>query len=94
MIPVAVTRTIWDGVITPDERSCSLGQSQNGRLWDVLWMLRHAIRTHKGGDPSCLRFQLLIKHGEEPVATVTLKCICGPGDDAEPVLTVMGPDED
>jgi len=25
---------------------------------------------------------------------IRLKCVCGPGDDAQPVLTIMLPDED
>src|SRR4051794_33773254 len=85
VIPVAVTRMVWDEVITPNDTARSLGQSEAGRLWDILWMLRYAIRRPNHSNPSRLLFELLVSHGDRPVGTVTLKAICGPGDEAEPV---------
>ena len=88
-VPVAVTRAAWVGVVEPDETP---GQSVEGRLWDVLWMLHYAIATSPGSG-STIRFQLyaLIGGVSRPV---TLKAVMGPGDEGEPVLTVMWPDED
>ena len=46
--PVAVTRTVWDEVVTPTPHDAQQGQSERGRLWDVLWLARlaaKAIRT-------------------------------------------------
>ncbi|HQJ88395.1 MAG TPA: hypothetical protein PLY91_07635 [Methanoregulaceae archaeon] len=88
-VPVAVTRAVWVGVVEPDETP---GQSAEGRLWDVLWMLHYAIKT----GPRCaswVRFQLYALIGGAP-RLVTLKAVMGPGDEGEPVLTVMWPDED
>lgn len=45
--PVAVTRTVWYGIVTPADILRELGQSEDGRLWDVLWMYRHAARKSK-----------------------------------------------
>ncbi len=69
-----------------------IGQDEAGRLWDILWMLRLAAR--KGGDT--LLFQLHVRNDnkDRTPPLVTLKAVCGPGDQGEPVITVMLPDED
>ena len=90
--PIALTRAVWDRYVEVSQGVW--GQDLHGRLWDVLFMLRQAIRSSRTGD--YLRFQLHVRNdnraGMPPL--VTLKAICGPGDDAEPVITVMLPDED
>ena len=53
-VPVTVTRAVWVGVVEPDETP---GQSVEGRLWDVLWMLHYAIKTERRSG-SVIRFQL------------------------------------
>ena len=88
-VPVAVTRAVWVGVVEPDDTP---GQSIEGRLWDVLWMLHYAIKTGPGSG-STIRFQLYALIGGVS-RLVTLKAVMGPGDEGEPVLTVMWPDED
>ena len=85
--PVALTRAVWDEhVAVPPSVE---GQDEAGRLWDVLTMLRFAIRA--GGGGSELRFRLHVRNdnrdGEPPM--VELKAVCGPGDDMEPCITVM-----
>ncbi len=91
--PVAVTRAVWDGVVTPDAESRALGQSEAGRLWDVLTVLRVAIRRSKGLAQT-LEFQVIvIQHGADR-RIVTLKAVCGPADDGSPCITVMLPAED
>lgn len=71
-------------------------QDINGRLWDVVWMLLTKIRTSRGG--SDLLFKLHVKDvtpGQRGrLELVTLRAVCGPGDDAEPVITIMLPEED
>jgi hypothetical protein len=58
-------------------------------------MLRCQIRRSHG---DTLRFQLYVRnHNRERLTRqdlVTLKAICDPGDDGEPVVTIMPPDED
>ena len=88
-VPVAVTRAVWVGVVEPDKTP---GQSVEGRLWDVLWMLHYAISTGPRFG-STIRFQLYALIGGVS-RLLTLKAVMGPGDRAEPVLTIMWPDED
>ena len=88
-VPVAVTRAVWVGVVEPDDTP---GQSAEGRLWDVLWMLHYAIATGPRAG-STIAFQLYALIGGVS-RLVTLKAEMGPGDEAEPVLTIMWPDED
>lgn len=92
VIPVAMTATVWaEYVRVPNG---VVGQNESGRLWDVLTMLRHAIRRGNGG--SELLFQLLVRNDnvEQEPPLVALKAVCGPGDDPSPCVTVMLPDED
>ena len=39
-------------------------------------------------------FSVIFLNAKKRHETVQLKAICGPGDDGEPVLTVLTPDED
>jgi hypothetical protein len=92
--PVAITRSVFNlYVAVPAGVPC---QDEAGRLCDVLWMLRAAIRSGRGGDR--IDFQLYVRNSKRSRLDrrdlVTLKAICGPGDDAAPVITIMLPEED
>ena len=91
--PVALTRAVWANYVEVSEGV--VAQDESGRLWDILWMLRCQISRSQG---DTLHFQLYVRnHNREQLTRrdlVTLKAICGPGDDAEPVITIMLPDED
>ena len=89
--PVAVTRQLWDTYIIPDPRSERLGQSQSGRLWDVLHMFRMAAAR---SSDSIMLFRLYFIMKERQRRLVTLKAVLGPGDTPEPVITIMLPHED
>ena len=91
-VPVAVTRTVWERYIVPDDRARKWGQAEGGRLWDLLWMLRHAASRASGRPTVFFRVVFILKERQRRV--VRLKAVCGPGDDLEPVITVMLPDED
>jgi hypothetical protein len=71
-----------------------LGQDEGGRLWDVLWLLACAIRRGPGG--VVVRFAVHVRddNRDRTPPLVWLKGVCGPGDQGEPVVTVMLPDED
>lgn len=97
--PVAMTATAFAAVVWPiddpvaDAWLESKCQDIKGRLWDVLWMLKMAVRH--GGES--LLFKLyVIRHDVKPRGRrlTTLKSVCGPGDNGEPVITVMLPSED
>ena len=89
--PVAVTRELRDTYIVPDPRSVRLGQSESGRLWDILWMYRMAV-PRSSGDTLYFRLYFIMKERQKRL--VTLKAVCGPGDTPEPVITIMLPHED
>jgi len=91
--PVAMTSAVWGKYVeVPEGVKC---QDETGRLWDILWMFRCAAAKFSG---STLLFKLYVRnHNRERLNRndlVTLKAVCGPGDDAEPVITIMLPDED
>ena len=91
-IPVACTSAVWNQYIRPPEGTKELGQSERGRAHDVLWMLYVAIRRSQGGDR--LLYEVIFLNSKQQHETVKLKAICGPGDDGEPVLTILLPNED
>lgn len=86
--PVALTSGAWHEAVALNEHD--EGQDEPGRLWDVLWMLRVAIRKESG---SQVNYSVLVmKHGRHE--TVQLKSLCHPGDSGEPVITILLPHED
>jgi hypothetical protein len=91
--PVALTRAVWERCVAVPPGV--LFQDEAGRLWDVAWMLCCAITREKGG-ARVLSFALHVRNDnrERTPPLVRLKAVCGPGDDGEPVVTVMLPDED
>lgn len=90
-VPTAVTCAVWADVIEPSEQAKEdFGQSDTGRLWDILMVLHCAAR---GNDSSVILFTVAVM-GEEGIQDVELKAIIGPGDTPEPVLTIMFPHED
>jgi hypothetical protein len=89
--PVAVTNTVW-GIIENIPPSKQGIEDIEGRLWDVLWMAKVVIRTSRAEDTSMIPFDVLLSSGRKK--KFTFKVVCGPGDNAEPVLTIMLPYED
>lgn len=89
--PTAMTRAVWCEIVELDDIAKSHGESEQGRLWDVLWMFRVAIKAGIQGDT--IRYYLIATKGGRQ-HRVELKAICGPGDTLEPVITIMLPDED
>lgn len=104
--PTAMTRTVYERYVdVPKELAGQ--QDVSGRLWDVLRMLWVNVRTNKiNGDRG--EFKVLVRFpvaaewqpNETPhsdgdgLRLVALKSVSGPGDDGEPCITIMLPDED
>ena len=96
--PVALTAAAWSDCVawTEADSEAQVHQDQSGRLWDVLFMSGYAIRTYGGGgDRLNFSFYRVPRDGRstEP-ELVTLKLIVGPGDDGQPVMTILLPYED
>ena len=103
--PAAMTSAAWADCVewtdTTEARKGYTGQSESGRLWDVVWMLSLAVRgaLRRGLDAS--QQPLYFNLHRTPTAgrgvmprKATLKFMVGPGDQGEPVITVMLPSED
>ena len=90
VFPTAVTATVWAECIKVPETAS--WQDEIGRLWDVLMLLRYAIR--RGNSGQRVDFTVGVQNDERPAQPVKLKALCGPGDSAEPVITIMFPHED
>jgi hypothetical protein len=91
--PVYLTRAVWENYVrVPDGVRC---QDEQGRLWDVLWLLRCAARRTSGPE---MLFRLHVRNDnrDRTPPLVTLKAVCGPRDIDDPsaVITVLMPDED
>src|SRR5947199_10009976 len=89
--PVALTRAAWERCVrVPPGVAC---QDEAGRLWDVLFLL--ALAARRGGG-SAVHFAVHVRNDnrDRTPPLVRLKALCGPGDDGEPALTLMLPDED
>ena len=92
VIPVACTKSLWHRYLSPSDEPKPFGQSERGRAHDMLFMLATAIR--RSGNDDRVYFRTIFLQSPNRHVTVDLKAQCGPGDDGEPVVTVMLPDED
>lgn len=106
--PVAITAAahadtvVWTD--TDEKRKGFTGQDENGRLWDVLNMTRHAISAFNRrrprsaatiGDRIVVRLVRVPREGRGTMPRkVELHAHYGPGDDGKPVITLMLPSED
>lgn len=71
------------------------GQDEDGRLWDILTMLHHAIRNHPSGAER-IQFSLYVRNLEtEALSLVNLHAACGAMDidDSRAAITIMFPEE-
>lgn len=95
-IPVAMTDAAYQSAVLwtleDEEAFKGEGQSSQGRLHDVLSMAyRAALASREAGTDTCFFPVMRIdRAGRSRKPTrLDLKMVIGPGDDAEPVLTVM-----
>lgn len=92
LVPVAVTCEAYQK-IRPREESELSGQDLRGRLHDMFWMLRLHARQERYAETDRLAFNFLI--AENGVSRmVELVFVVHPGDQGEPVMTIMLPHED
>lgn len=93
--PVACTSEVWHRYIMPPEGTRELGQSERGRAHDLLRTLFLCIQgSRTTADKDLLLFEVLFLQAPSRTETVSLKTLCGPGDDGEPVITILLPHED
>jgi len=96
--PVAITTGAWaDCVAWNDvDGERQTHQDQSGRLWDVLFMAAYAARANaRAGSELLFELYRVPRDGRSTEAELTkLKLAVGPGDDGEPVVTILLPNED
>lgn len=95
-VPVAMTSAAWaDLVEWSDEDSIrQTHQDESGRLWDVLWMSHLVARRAQGGTVAVQLYRVPRGGKRRMPRKATLHTNIGPGDAAEPVITLMLPGED
>lgn len=92
--PIAMTSEAYSHVELPVDY---IGyQSLTGRLWDVLFLLNFNIRSLS--NRSEIFFDVLFMNNENKEDphhdSVKFKALIGPGDDLEPVITIMLENQD
>lgn len=92
-VPVALTAAVWADCVTWDQQREVAPQDETGRLWDVLSMARLAARNQINTDR--VTFSVLrIVSGHLRPSLVRLAVLISPGDQGEPVITIMQAEED
>ena len=95
--PVAMTSAAWADCVewSDEDTKRQVPQDEFGRLWDVLWMAKIAVKQGNGGTQLLYPLHRVPRGGKAQKPRLThLKLVCGPGDTPEPVTTIMLPDED
>lgn len=95
---VALTRTLYE-LVAPNDEEQSWGQDLKGRMWDTLNMARFGRPRPIPAEGATWLYQCIFYLADREgyrrgSRTLTLKAIIGPGDQGEPVVTIMMPDED
>ena len=97
-IPVALSRTVWDRLVALPDGYRGF-QDETGRLWDVLWMAHVHARRAAGRDriTMCVLVRDVrkdLRDSQNPPRKHFPIVAIGPGDEGEPVITIMFPEDD
>ncbi len=89
---IYLTSTAYEQCVALTPAAKRAHNDVNGRLWDVLWMLKCAIRGFRGDSTLLYRLHCVVKRVRPSL--VTLKAVCGPEcPSGEPCITILLPDE-
>jgi len=92
--PVACTSAVWS--IIEQSVAGDKFNSYKGVVWDLLWMSQKGVS--KRIDPTQHLFTVIISGAGgsrfERNRCYEFKAMCHPGDNTEPVITILQPDED
>jgi hypothetical protein len=91
--PVFLTRAVYDAYVSvpPGVEA----QDEAGRLWDLIWLLRFAIRRARPGVER-IPVAFYVRNDNRAARLVKLIATCGPldMDDPQPAITIMMQGED
>lgn len=91
-IPVACTAAVW-GIVDKAVKNEKYANDYNGVLHDILWMSQQGkVREQKITIEHIIWFKCIIT-GAGRKKYWTFKVVCHPGDNFEPVVTIMLSDE-
>ena len=99
IIPVAVTQTVYNKYIdwsNEDTVRQKIKLDINDRLQEILFMLRCAIKNYNLDVDTLVYLIRVIPRDGQTIKSqhMTHKTMMGPGDQCEPVMTILLPDED
>lgn len=84
-VPVALTRAVWDDCVAwseEDNERKGIGNDEAGRLWDVVWMTRAAMRRSADTDRARVQLYRVPRPGRAHAPRlVELVAVIGPGDE-------------
>jgi hypothetical protein len=96
--PVALTAAVWEDCVAWDDADSErqVHQDLTGRLWDVLFLAAHGARfANPGNERVSFEIDRVPRDGRSTRAeTTALHMVIGPGDNGEPVITILQPHED
>ena len=91
-IPVCVTDHLYHGYVVPSKELQEEGQSTEGRLHDLFMMTQAAAATR--WEDNRVYYEVLFKTKPRTLETVQCLAVVGPGDEGEPVMTLMLPGDE
>lgn len=75
----------------PDEEANNPGESERGRLWNLISMMRISAKQSKEAE---IKLKVIATVERKEKLHDLRAAVVGPGDRGEPVVTVMLPHED
>lgn len=90
VLPTVVTLAVWESCIAFQPGHCC--SDEYGRTRNILWILKHEAGVR--GSPFEGTFTVTVREPNFTLVKRELKAHCGPGDNGEPVITIMLPRED
>ena len=91
-LPTVVTATLYQRYVQPPAGLEGEGQSVTGRLHDLMVLALFAARRTINTDRVSFKVDFLMAPGRKETVEVIVHI--GPGDEGEPVLTIMLPEDD
>ena len=88
--PIACTASVWS-IIEASVACKKHCNDLSGVIWDLLWMSQKGIVKKIDESQHIFRVKII---GSGPKRYYDFKIVCHGGDQAEPVLTIMLPNED